>query len=345
MGDGTGAIPAGSAYPPVHPGLPMMVPVRLVDAGRFRLTLGSRLTVVEVPALARAVRGALSRPASSLMVDLGRVGAVDAVGLGTLLACQRASEVLGIECSLVIGRDVERQLIEAKLVEEFATIARGGGDDDDESHLILTTDGTRRDVVAATSRVALRPVGVDDVSLFREWAQDPLVDQMVGSNLLYRCRHLASGDPSLAASIVHDPRAVTLLVETQPDRTRPVGFVRLYDVDLVSGFGFLETVVAERRSARRGYGIDASRLLLAYCQDVMGIRRVEAKVYAYNLLSINALKRNGFQQEGILREAHIYDNQAWDIFVFSILDGEMTRERERDLSQSFRLFPEDDLCA
>jgi RimJ/RimL family protein N-acetyltransferase/anti-anti-sigma regulatory factor len=321
---------------------PHMRAVRLVDAGACRVALGSQLTVAEAPLVSHAVGDMLSRRAHSLRLDLRRVTLVDAVGLAALLACQHQSDAIGVECSITTSRELERQLIEAKLVEQFAIVEPEPGDDGASVVAAPNGGAPRRAMVAHTSRVALRQPGIEDVPLFCEWAYDPLVDQMVGSDLLYRCRHLDPGDPALFTAIVHDPRALTVLVELQPDRDRPVGFVRLYDIDLVSGFGFLETVVAERRSARRGLGIEASRLLLAYCQDVMGIRRVEAKVYAYNLLSINGLRRNGFQQEGILREAHVYDNQAWDIFVFSILEQEMTRERERDGRQSFRLFPDVD---
>jgi RimJ/RimL family protein N-acetyltransferase len=94
------------------------------------------------------------------------------------------------------------------------------------------------------------------------------------------------------------------------------------------------------RALRRGIGIEASRLLIAWAMDALGIRRVEAKVYAYNVLSINALRRNGFQQEGVLREARLYEQQAWDILVFSILEREMRRERAGERFPSFGFFSE-----
>jgi RimJ/RimL family protein N-acetyltransferase len=61
--------------------------------------------------------------------------------------------------------------------------------------------------------------------------------------------------------------------------------------------------------------------------DAFRIRRVEAKVYAYNPLSINAVKRNGFRQEGVLRQARTHGGQRWDILVFSILEEEMLDQR------------------
>jgi RimJ/RimL family protein N-acetyltransferase len=81
---------------------------------------------------------------------------------------------------------------------------------------------------------------------------------------------------------------------------------------------------------RKGWGVEASRLLLAYALDHIGIHRVEAKVFAYNQISINSLRRNGFRQEGVLREACFTDGKFWDILVFGILKEEMEQERKKD---------------
>ena len=91
-----------------------------------------------------------------------------------------------------------------------------------------------------------------------------------------------------------------------------------------------KSAVADLRVLRKGWGIEASRLLLAYAMDALGLVRVEAKVYAYNVLSINALKRNGFAQEGVLRQARSYDGERWDILVFSLLEEEMREQRKQD---------------
>ena len=121
---------------------------------------------------------------------------------------------------------------------------------------------------------------------------------MVGSDLLYRCRHLGPGHPEVAGLILDNPSSLTVLVEPLGTRGEPVGFVRLYGIRLTSAIAFLETAVA-----RRGWGVEASRLLVAYAMDALGLHRIEAKVYRYNTPSINALTRNSFQQEGVLRDA------------------------------------------
>ena len=129
----------------------------------------------------------------------------------------------------------------------------------------------------------------------------------------------------MAGLILDNPSSLTVLVEPLGTRGEPVGFLRLYGIRLTSAIAFLETAVA-----RRGWGVEASRLLVAYAMDTLGLHRIEAKVYRYNTPSINALTRNSFQQEGVLRDACLHDGKRCDILVFSILEDEVRHQRQRE---------------
>jgi RimJ/RimL family protein N-acetyltransferase len=176
--------------------------------------------------------------------------------------------------------------------------------------------------------LALRLPQREDLERFGQWAVDPLLTQMIGSDLLYRCRHLGTEHPDVTAAILESVTSLTALVAPLDRLDHVVGFLRLYEIRLSSGFAFLETAIADPQACRRGWGVEASRLLVAYAMDALELHRVEAKVFHYNTLSINALRRNGFQQEGVLREAHVFDGQRWDLLVFSILKSEMMAQRQ-----------------
>ena len=64
--------------------------------------------------------------------------------------------------------------------------------------------------------------------------------------------------------------------------------------------------------------------------EALGVERVETKVYAYNTLSVNSLKRNGFTLEGTLRQARMHGGRRWDILVFSALEPEIRDELAGD---------------
>jgi RimJ/RimL family protein N-acetyltransferase len=161
---------------------------------------------------------------------------------------------------------------------------------------------------------------------------------MLASPLLYRCRHLGAYDADFVAQVTADPTSLTALI-VPPEAACPIGFVRLYHINLIERFGFLETAVADVRALRRGWGITAARLLLCYAMDVLDLQRVEAKVYEYNVLSINALTRNGFVREGCLRQARDYDGRRWDLLVFGIVRSEMAAQRRRNDVAPIALWP------
>lgn len=187
-------------------------------------------------------------------------------------------------------------------------------------------------VIAQGRRVRLRTFTRADMSYLSEWADSPFVESMVGSDFLYQYKHLyhRRNDLFLDLLVRDGSQLNALIVPLEGDGTTPVGFVRLFNINLLHGYAFLETVVADPRSLRKGWGVEASRLLVAYAVDTIGIRRVEAKAYAYNRLSQNALKRNGFKQEGVLRQACFHHGQYWDIIVFGLLKDEMDEQRKKD---------------
>ena len=299
-------------------------------ASEIEMRFHDGLSCRNAAAFCRAVRERLHGAAERLWLNLEDVKSVDVVGLAALLDAVRRAEAARVPISVLPSPSVYRALLNAGILDDLRLEGPGTGPSlpVDDAHAESPEGG--REIIAATSRLALRQPAWDELGVFERWSNDPLLEQMVGSELLYRCRHLGPYHPDFVAQVMHAPTALTLLVQPLQASEAPVGFVRLYNVNLGERFGFLETAVVHPRSLRAGWGIEASRLLLAYAMDTLGLRRVEAKVYAYNVLSVNSLERNGFQKEGVLRDARTYDGQRWDILLYAILDHEMLEQRRRD---------------
>ncbi|MBI4610287.1 MAG: GNAT family N-acetyltransferase [Candidatus Rokubacteria bacterium] len=184
-------------------------------------------------------------------------------------------------------------------------------------------------VVTRGKRVALRTFTPGDLVYLSEWAEDPFVERMVGSELLYAYKYVYDKHPSFYEACLTDPTQIILVI-TAREWSKPVGLVRLYNIHLLEGYAFLETIIANQRALRKGYGVQASKLVGYYAIDVLGLRRIEAKVYEYNFVSINSMRRNGFRQEGVLRKAGFQGGQCWDVIVFGILREEIEEQRGKD---------------
>jgi RimJ/RimL family protein N-acetyltransferase/anti-anti-sigma regulatory factor len=310
-----------------------------MEEGRsVQLDVDGKLTARTVAAFCQAIEEAL-RQARAIVVAAESVKDVDAVGLAVLLQASRRASHAGVDFSVVASPALHAALLDGGLLDDVRVAGSEIIAGDDRLRAVPTVrpadDGS---VLVATPRMALHLPSWDDLASFDRWATEPLLDQMVGSALLYRCRHLGAYDADFVVQVTADPTSLTAMI-VPPGCQKPVGFVRLYQINLVEQFAFLETAVADVRALRRGWGIAASRLMLCYATDVLELRRVEAKVYAYNMLSINALRRNGFVREGRLRDARHYDGRRWDVLVFSILHAEMAAQRTRDDAAPIALWP------
>lgn len=270
----------------------------------------------------------LAESPPTLTLNLEDVRAIDVVGLAALLQAVRRADAGGCQVLVQPSAAVHRALLNSGLLDDVPLDLPALS-----VPALMGTTGERPEAppfAATARRIGLRQPRWEDLGLFERWAADATLDEMVGSHLLYLCRHLGPYHPDVVAHVMYDPMALTLLIQPRDAEAAPVGFVRLYGINLAERFAFLETAVADHRSARAGWGVEASRLLLAYAMDALELTRIEAKVYGYNVLSANALRRNGFREEGVLRQTRHWDGRRWDILVFGILEDELRAQRARE---------------
>ena len=208
---------------------------------------------------------------------------------------------------------------------------RGDGPPSPAGSVTSATAAEEPGIVVARGRyVHLRTFTPDDLDHLARWAVDPALLRMVGSELLQLYRDVYENDPSFFEAVLTDTTQIVLIVMANEGFSRPIGFVRLFNIHQSEGYAGIETVMGDFRAARRGFGVQASRLMGYYGVDTLGLRRLEAKAYEYNALSINTLRRNGFTHEGTLRKATLRDGRYWDIMIFGILRDEIEEQRRKD---------------
>ena len=187
----------------------------------------------------------------------------------------------------------------------------------------------RTGVVSRGTRVYLRTLRPADLDYLSDWAEDPFLERMVGSEFLHSYKHVYDKDPSFYEACLMDPTQIVFVIVAEPRLARPAragAAVQHPPVRRATRSSRRSSPTA--RAIRRGFGVQASRLIAYYGVDVLGLRRIEAKAYEYNPLSINTLKRNGFTQEGMLRKAAYRDGRYWDMLVFGILRDELEEQRK-----------------
>ena len=69
----------------------------------------------------------------------------------------------------------------------------------------------------------------------------------------------------------------------------------------------------------RGIATRATKLVMGYAQQELGIRRLFTKVLATNPASARVLLKCGFMLEGVLREDYLQDGRFLDFMIFGYL--------------------------
>jgi RimJ/RimL family protein N-acetyltransferase len=164
-------------------------------------------------------------------------------------------------------------------------------------------------------RIRLEPLGLDHLDGFHKQMQDPDLDRLTGSH---------GGNPSLelsqqwlASRKDHKDRLDLAIVELASDEF--AGEIVLNELSAENESVNLRLWLgAEFRD--HGYGSEAIRLVLAYAFDVVKLHRVELEVYAFNTRAIRAYERCGFEVEGRLRHALLWEGERYDALIMGILN-------------------------
>jgi RimJ/RimL family protein N-acetyltransferase len=182
-------------------------------------------------------------------------------------------------------------------------------------------------------RVVLRPFLLDqDAAVLREMLQDPESVRLTGSG--HGAGDIPAWDNAAEAKFWNWYSALN----AQPDR------LDLAVVDKASGRAVGEAALNDwndgNRSCNfrillgpggrdRGLGTEATRLIVGYGFEHLGLHRIELEVYAFNPRARRVYEKTGFVVEGVLREALRWDDEWVDATVMSMLATEWNQHHGR----------------
>jgi RimJ/RimL family protein N-acetyltransferase len=81
-------------------------------------------------------------------------------------------------------------------------------------------------------------------------------------------------------------------------------------------------VVGDKTEWGKGYGSEATQLMVGHAFETLNLNRVWLRVFEYNARGIRAYEKVGFKKEGVLRQDRFQDGRYWDTFAMAILRDE-----------------------
>lgn len=110
---------------------------------------------------------------------------------------------------------------------------------------------------------------------------------------------------------------------------RLIGTCALSQLDGDNGSAMFHITIGEPDTWGRGYGTEATRLMMDHAFGALGLHRVGLTVFAFNDRAIRSYRSVGFVVEGRAREAIWREGRWWDEISMSLLDSDWKELRGR----------------
>ncbi|WP_327695052.1 GNAT family N-acetyltransferase [Streptomyces sp. NBC_00459] len=171
--------------------------------------------------------------------------------------------------------------------------------------------------VLTGDKAVLRPFTEADAEVIAEIVEDPEVIRFTFEpDTVITMERLRSWYGSRSAQTDRLDLAVT-------DRATGelVGEVVLYEWNPAARSCTFRTLLGPSGRGR-GLGTEATRLIVGYGFEQLGLHRIELQAYAHNHRALRVYEKVGFVVEGVRREVQLRDGEWADEVLMAVLDHE-----------------------
>ena len=166
-------------------------------------------------------------------------------------------------------------------------------------------------------RVALGPLSAGLLPLITRWDNDAATyDRGGGVPRPFAREAISAGYAPLLAGERDD--WLGFAIYDLPD-VRPIGIANLRDHGTMHRTAEFGITIGEAGCRGKGYGTEATRLILAYAFDELGVHNVWLDTMSTNLPALRAYTRAGFKEIGRWREAYRRGDVVADIVFMDCL--------------------------
>ena len=179
-----------------------------------------------------------------------------------------------------------------------------------------------RRIFLKRSEVALSRLMPADAEWLETWVNDPTTTRWMATG------RVQSTLDQVVAQIMHwqEPRdwPFAVLISDQKEidgQYQAIGTVGLYDADLLTRKAEFRILLGAPHTGK-GYGTEATRLVLDFGFQRLGLHRIWLGVTDANIPAVKCYEKCGFTREGLLRDDLFRDGHFYDSIRMSILDTE-----------------------
>ncbi len=180
---------------------------------------------------------------------------------------------------------------------------------------------TNGDVVVPGEKVYLGQIRKDLAPVYRRWLNDLKMSRTLGVISLQGLPMTDQDEEEWFETARGDKDSVMFGIY-ECSSGLPVGNVGLSDVRSLHRSAEFGIGIGESWARGKGYGTEATRLILDYGFTVLGLHHIWLKAAEFNHAGIRAYEKAGFKQAGRLRQGWQLGGRQHDVILMDILATE-----------------------
>lgn len=174
------------------------------------------------------------------------------------------------------------------------------------------------------SLVRLAAVRREDIPLYTQWFQDYEVVRMLNPDAYMPVT--VENEEEWYSRVATATDTYTLGIRTMAE-DKLIGNASLFNISQKNRVATFGIAVGDKDYWGRGYGSEATQLMVRYGFDELNLNRIQLDVYDYNPRAIRAYEKVGFNQEGVRRQAVFREGAYHDVHLMAILREEWLAAR------------------
>ncbi len=173
-------------------------------------------------------------------------------------------------------------------------------------------------------KIYLRPLQPEDSEFICRGENDPRVRETL---------FLAfPSDPTRSLEKINQQiasRETIIFMLVAKENDKPVGQTAFFRLDWVSRAAVFYLALLDPAQWSKGYGYEATRLMVDYAFETLNLNRIQLHVFADNTAAVKIYQKIGFVKEGILREAMFHHDRYCDFWVMGILKADWHKSHSK----------------
>ena len=172
--------------------------------------------------------------------------------------------------------------------------------------------------------IILRPIGSADAEALMASMDDGEVNRLTGTQASFTLEQVREFYGRVAEA--DDRVDYAIVLPDSPEQA--LGEVVLNDIDWTNRTSNFRIALFHSADFGKGYGTEATELIVAFGFEQLNLHRIELEVYDFNPRAAHVYEKVGFVREGVRRDVLLWDGVYQSAIVMSLLQPEYAARKQ-----------------